>query len=88
MKPIPVKLWKEFFKSKGLKHIRTEASHVVWNNPDNPLLRTCTVVPKHEMVPKLHIQTSLLNLGISQNQFDKEIKLRQSKKAAKSKKKN
>jgi len=88
MKPISVKLWKEFLKSKGLKLIRTEASHEVWNNPEKPLLRPCTVVPKHEMVPKLHIHTSLLNLGISQKQFDEEIKLLQSKKAAKSKKKN
>jgi hypothetical protein len=88
MKPISVKLWKEFLKSKGLKHIRTEASHEVWNNPEKPLLRPCTVVPKHEMVPKLHIHTSLLNLGISQKQFDEEIKLLQSKKAANSKKKN
>ena len=88
MKPISVKLWKEFLKSKGLKHIRTESSHEVWNNPDKPLLRPCTVVPKHSMVPKLHIHTSLLNLGISQKQFDEEIKLLQSKKAAKSKRKN
>lgn len=88
MKPIPVKLWKEFIKNKGLKHIRTEASREVWNNTDKSLLRPCTVVPKHEIVPKLHIHTSLLNLGISQKQFDEEIKLLQSKKAAKSKKKN
>jgi predicted RNA binding protein YcfA (HicA-like mRNA interferase family) len=88
MKPIPVKLWIEFLKSKGLKHIRTEASHEVWDNPDKPLLRPCTVVPKHDSVPRLHIHTSLLNLGISQKQFDEEIKLLQSKKAVKSKRKN
>lgn len=88
MKPIPVKLWKEFLKSKGLKHIRTEASHEIWDNSDKPLLRPCTVVPKHDSVPKLHIHTSLLNLGISQKQFDEEIKLLQSKKAAKSKRKS
>ena len=88
MKPIPVKLWKEFLKSKGLKHIRTESSHEVWDIPEKPLLRPCTVVPKHDMVPKLHIHTSLLNLGISQKQFDDEIKLLKSKKTKKSKKKN
>lgn len=88
MKPIPIKLWKEYLKSKGLKHIRTEASHEVWDNPDKPLLRPCTIVPKHELVPKLHIHTSLMNLGISQKQFDEEIKLLRSKRATKSRKKN
>ena len=88
MKSISVKLWKRFLKSKGLKHIRTEASYEVWDNPEKPLLRPCTVVPKHAMVPKLHIHTSLSNLRISQKQFDEEIKLLQSKKASKSKKKN
>ena len=45
MKPISKRLWIRFLKSKGLKHIRTEASHEVWDNPEKPLLRPCTVVP-------------------------------------------
>ncbi len=88
MTPIPLKLWKRFLKSKGLKHLRTESSHEIWDNPVKPLLRPCTVVSKHNHVPILHIRTSLSNLEISNQQFDKEIKLLQSKKAARSNKKN
>lgn len=74
IKPIPTSKWVKFLKSQGLVYIRTKASHDIYDRLDKPLLRPVTVVPKHKEVPRTHIHTSLENIGISKEAFEKLIK--------------
>lgn len=81
MKSIPIKLWKKYLKSKGLRHIRTKSSHEIWDIPDGSLLRPITVDKNYTDVPITHIHTSLKTLDINKKVFLKELeKLKRSKK--------
>lgn len=71
-KSIPLKKWKKFLKSLGLKHIRTESSHEIWDKEG--LLRPVTVDKNYPDVPELHIHTSLKTLGITTKEFKELIK--------------
>lgn len=77
VKPIPTKRFIKWLESKGLIHERTEASHAHYNYPERDprrLTRTITVRPKYKEIPILHIHTNLKTLGVSKQQFEKEIK--------------
>ena len=73
MKTIPIKLWKKYLKSKGLRHIRTKLSHEIWDIPGGSLLRPITVDKNYKDVPITHIHTSLKTLEISKKDFWNEI---------------
>lgn len=74
MKSVPIRKYRKFLKSLGLKHIRTKASHEIYNNPDKPLLRPLTLDTNYPDVPILHIYTSLKTLGMSKREFERRIK--------------
>ena len=74
MKPIPIKKFRKFLKSIGLKHIRTESSHEIYDYPDNPLLRPITLDTNYPDVPMLHIHTNLKTIGITKKEFTEKIK--------------
>lgn len=73
-KSIPLKKYKLFLKSIGLKHIRSQSSHEIWDYEEKPLLRPITVDNNYPDVPILHIHTSLKSLGISKKEFEEAIK--------------
>lgn len=74
-KPIPTKKFKKFLKSKGLKHVRNNGDHEIWDYPDknNTLLRPITIIGCDKEIPAFHITTNLKTLGISYSDFIKEI---------------
>jgi hypothetical protein len=72
-KPIPTKKFKKYLKSKGLKHLRDKGDHEIWDNPDEPLIRPVTFIGCDKEIPSLHIKTNLETLGISYDEFEKEI---------------
>ena len=74
MKPIPIKKFRKFLKSIGLTHIRTEASHEIYNNTEKPLLRPVTLDSNYPEVPILHIKTNLRTIGMSSKEFEEKIK--------------
>ena len=74
MKSIPIKKYRKFLQHIGLKHIRTESSHEIYNYPETPLLRPVTVDANYSDVPMLHIHTSLKTIGMSKREFEKIIK--------------
>jgi hypothetical protein len=74
IKPIPTKFFLKFLKSKGIVYIRTQASHDIYDNPQNPLLRPVVIRTKFKEIPLLHIHTSLENLGVTKKEFEEWLK--------------
>ncbi len=74
MKPIPIRKFRKFLKSIGLKHIRTVSSHELYDRLDKPLLRPVTVDNNYPEVPLLHISTNLKTIGMSAKEFTERIK--------------
>jgi len=73
-KPIPTKKFKKYLKYKGLKHLRSEGDHEIWDFPnDNRLFRPVTFIGCEKEIPALHIKTNLKTLGISYSDFENEI---------------
>jgi len=62
-------------KKKGLVFKRTKGSHDIWDYPDDSLLRPVVIRSKDKEIPGGHIHTNLITLGISYDEFEKEIKL-------------
>lgn len=65
IKPVPTKIFMLFLKSKGIVYIRTQSSHDVFDNPQNPLPGPVVIRMKYKDTPLLHIHTTLENIGIS-----------------------
>lgn len=74
IKSIPLKKYRKFLKSIGLKKIRTVASHELYDNPVKPLLRPVTVDNNYPDVPLLHIHTTLKTIGMSKEEFIQRLK--------------
>jgi predicted RNA binding protein YcfA (HicA-like mRNA interferase family) len=73
-KSIPYKKWIRFLKSLGLKHIRTDSSHEIYDYPEKPMIRPVTVDKNYPDVPLTHIHTTLKTLGISKKEFMEMMK--------------
>lgn len=73
-KTVPLKKFRKYLKSLGLKHIRDNDSHELWDFPGKPLLRPVTVDMNIPDVPITHIHTNLKTLGINMKQFKEDIK--------------
>ena len=73
-KPLPTAKWKKWLKYRGLVYKRTEASHEIWDYPDDSLLRPITFRGAKKEIPGFHINTNLQTLGIDYKTFQKEIK--------------
>ena len=68
MKSIPYQQYVALLKILGLVHVRTEASHQIWDFPagaDRTLLRPVTLRDKDKDVPLLHMHTNLITLELS-----------------------
>jgi predicted RNA binding protein YcfA (HicA-like mRNA interferase family) len=74
IKPVPTRKFLRFLKSKGVVYIRSEASHDIYDNPQQPLFRPIVVRTKYKDVPLLHIHTSLENIGVSKKEFEEWMK--------------
>ena len=68
MKSIPYQQYVALLKILGLVHIRTEASHQIWDFPagsGRTLLRPVTIRDKDKDIPVLHMHTNLVTLELS-----------------------
>lgn len=77
IKPIPMSLFLQYLRSIGLEHIRTEASHFIWDYPDGKkkLYRPLVIRKKDKDIPLFHIHTNLLTIGKSKADFELWIKM-------------
>lgn len=73
IKPIPTSKWKKWLKLRGLVYKRTEASHEIWDYPDDSLLRPIVFRGARKDIPGFHIHTNLETLGVDYKTFQKEI---------------
>lgn len=77
IKQIPLAKFVRWLESLGLEHQRTTASHDHFNYPvrhPKRLTRSIVVRTKYKDIPLLHIHTNLKTLGISKQEFEKQIK--------------
>jgi hypothetical protein len=72
-KPIATDKWKKWLKYRGLVYKRTEASHEIWDYPDDMLLRPVVFRSAKKEIPSYHIHTNLVTLGVDYKIFQKEI---------------
>jgi hypothetical protein len=73
-KPIPTKTFKRFLRKKGLKHLRNNGDHEIWDYPeDNLLLRPISIIGCDKEIPAFYIGKSLKTLNIKYEDFLKEI---------------
>jgi len=74
VKQIPAKVFKKFLKSKGLKFIRKNSSHDLWDYPDESLPRPVTIQRPYKDIPLTHIHTNLRTMRVSKKEFEKWLK--------------
>lgn len=78
LKQIPTSDFLDFLYSLGIVRIRNEASHWVFNYPDEhpkgKLKRPLIVRIKNKDIPLLHIHSNLLTLNVSKSEFEKWYK--------------
>lgn len=74
IKQIPVKVFKKFLKSKGLKHVRNNRGHELWDYPNKSLRRPITIQGRYKDMPLTHIHTNLKTLKIDKKDFEKWLK--------------
>jgi len=67
MGPVQTSKFRKFLTSKGLKHIRTKASHEIWSRKD--LLRPVVFQGAKKQIPEFHIRTNLKTLEVSEAEF-------------------
>lgn len=51
IKQIPLKTFKKFLKQQGLKHIRNNRGHEIWDYPEKPLPRPITFQGRYKEIP-------------------------------------
>lgn len=77
VKQISTDRFVRWLESLGLVYERTRASHDHYNYPERHprrLTRCVTVRTKYKEIPLFHIHTNLKTLGISKEEFEKQIK--------------
>jgi hypothetical protein len=67
LKNIPLKLFREYLTSKGLKIIRTKGGHEIWGG--KPLKRPIVLQSHVDPVPEFIIRNSLRTLNVDANDF-------------------
>ncbi|MFA4853719.1 MAG: type II toxin-antitoxin system HicA family toxin [Bacteroidales bacterium] len=67
LKNIPLKTFRQYLISKGLKQIRTKGGHEIWAGSD--LRRPITLQSHVDPVPEFIIRNSLRTLGVTANDF-------------------
>lgn len=75
-KPIPLRDFLKYLQKKGLVGSgRKSGSHERFDypEPERKLLRPVTVDHHFSEVPSLHVQTNLMTLGITYEQFQEEL---------------
>ncbi|WP_304064336.1 hypothetical protein [Pedobacter glucosidilyticus] len=71
-RPIKTKCWIKFLEFKNCKYISTEASHDKWKCPG--CLRSIIHRQKDKEIPAFHINSNLITMGISKDEFLEWIK--------------
>lgn len=75
-KPIPLRDFLKYLQKKGLvAYGRKSGSHERFDypEPERKLLRPVSVDHHFSEVPSLHVQTNLMTLGITYEQFQEEL---------------
>jgi len=74
LKSISLNKYKKYLKSKNCYKDRTVSSHEIWYSKDIKLTRPIIVDSNYSDVPVFHIKNTLKLLGISDKDFEKEIR--------------
>jgi hypothetical protein len=72
LKNIPLRVFREFLESKGLKHTRTTGGHEVWTRKD--LSRPVIIQTHNDPVPEFIINRNLHTIGSDRNEFIEFLK--------------
>jgi hypothetical protein len=67
LKNIPLKLFREYLKYKGLKHIRSNGGHEVWSRSD--LFRPVVLQTHIDPIPEFIIKNNLRTIGENTRDF-------------------
>ncbi len=68
LKNIPLRVFREYLQSKGLKIIRTNGGHEIWGGK---ILQRPIVLQSHvDPVPEFVIKSNLRTLGVDADDFD------------------
>jgi len=68
LKNIPLRVFREYLESKGLKKIRTNGGHEIWGGK---MLQRSIVLQSHiDPVPEFIIKSNLRTLGVGADDFD------------------
>ncbi len=73
IKPVPAKVFIQFFKSRGIIYIRALQA-MIYLISQNPLSRPVVVRMKYKDMPLLHIHTTLETIGVSKKEFEEWLK--------------
>ena len=71
-RPVKVKCWEKFLKSRGCAYVSTEASHDKWKCPD--CFRPVMFRGSKKEIPFFHISTNLTTLKIGKADFLEWVK--------------
>lgn len=72
-KAYPTKRWIKWLEFRGLVYQRTKGSHFIYNHPTTPFPRPIVVRKAEKEVPGCHIYTTLKTMGVTYEQFEREI---------------
>ena len=68
LKNVPLSVFREFLKYKGLNRIRTEGGHEIWSS--KVLLRPVVLQTHIDPVPEFIIRTNLRTIGSTRKEFE------------------
>ena len=72
-RPVSKNKYIRWLKKKGLVHLRTTASHELWDNPDCPQDRPITFRTMDKDIPPLHLKTNSETMGVTMKDLYKEL---------------
>jgi len=67
LKNVPVKLFRQFLETRGLKKIRTNGGHEIWGGM--PLLRPIVIQTHVDPIPEFILKNNLRNMGVTPEEF-------------------
>jgi hypothetical protein len=66
-KNVPLKLFRQFLRSKGLKILRTNGRHEIWGR--KPLLWPIVLQSHIDPIPEFIVKNNLRNMGATLEEF-------------------
>lgn len=67
LKNVPVKVFRQFLESEGLKKIRTNGGHEIWGGKS--LLRPIVIQTHVDPIPEFVLKNNLRNMGATPAEF-------------------